>query len=284
MSIAPLSVEHVSDTAILTALGRAIESDRPDALFKDPFARSLAGLRGRHLEDSIPHIDSMAKAIAVRTYVVDELILKAASQGQIDTVLNLGAGLDTRPYRLTLPSSLRWFDCDLPGILDYKYNILSNINPNCTIEFIPIDITDTRARRIIFRQINQSAHSVMVLSEGLLIYLKPIQVTAIAIDLREQKRFLWWLTDLSSPNGLRLLEKFLGVNRLSSQVKLEFAPEEGIEFFHNFGWRKIELRSLFEEALRLNRINLSEELLSQLPFKDEQSLRNFSRLVWLIHT
>jgi methyltransferase (TIGR00027 family) len=284
MNITPLSIEHVSDTAILTALGRAIESNRPDALFKDPFARSLAGVRGEKLATSIPNIDSLAKAIALRTYVIDEFILKAVSQGEIDTVLNLGAGLDARPYRLPLPSWLRWIDCDLPGILNYKYNILSNIHPNCTLEYMPLDITDTRARRTIFQQINQSARSVMVVSEGLLIYLKPIQVAAIAIDLREQKRFLWWLTDLSSPNVLPLTEKFLGVNRLSGQVKLEFAPEEGIEFFHNFGWRKIALRFLLEEALRLKRINLSEELLSQLPFKEEQDLRNACRLVWLIRT
>jgi methyltransferase (TIGR00027 family) len=277
-------IEHVSDTAVLTALGRAIESDRPDALFKDCFARALAGVRGEHLAASIPNIDSLAEAIAVRTYVIDEFIMKAVSQGEIDTVLNLGAGLDTRPYRLPLPSRLRWIDCDLPGILKYKHDTLSNIHPNCVLEFMPLDITNAQARRTIFQKINQSAHGVMVVSEGLLIYLKPIQVTAIAIDLREQERFLWWLTDLSSPIGLRLLERFLGVNRLSSQVNLEFAPEEGIEFFHNFGWRKIELQFLFEEALRLNRISLSEELLSQLPCRDEQFLRNISRLVWLIRT
>ncbi|MBU7586460.1 MAG: class I SAM-dependent methyltransferase [Nostoc sp. TH1S01] len=284
MSITRLSVEHVSDTAILTALARAIESDRPDALFKDPFARSLAGVRGEQLVSSIPNIDSLSKAIAVRTHVIDEFILKAVSQGEIDTVLNLGSGLDTRPYRLPLPSWLRWIDCDLPGILSYKYDTLSNNHPNCTLEFISLDITDDRARRTIFQQINQSAGSVMVVSEGLLIYLKPIQVTAIAIDLREQRRFLWWLTDLSSPKGLQLTEEFLGVNRLNSQVKLEFAPEEGIEFFHNFGWRKMALRFLLDEALRLKRINLSEELLSQLPFKGQQNLRNVSRLVWLIRT
>lgn len=284
MKNTPLSVEHVSDTAILTALGRAIESERSDALFKDPFARSLAGVRGEKLAASMPNIDSLAQGVAVRTYLVDEFILKAVSQGEIDTVLNLGAGLDARPYRLPLPSSLRWIDCDLPGILSYKYDTLSNFHPNCAVEFMPLDITDARARRTIFQQINQSAHSVMVVSEGLLIYLKPIQVTALAIDLREQKQFLWWLTDLSSPVGLRLLERVLGANCLNSQVKLEFAPQEGIEFFHNFGWRKIALRYFTEEALRLNRFNSSEELQSQLPFRDEQNLRNFSRLVWLIRT
>lgn len=284
MSITPLCVEQVSDTAILTALGRAIESDRPDALFKDPFARSLAGVRGEHLAASIPYLDFIAKAIAVRTYVIDEFILKAVSQGKIDTILNLGAGLDTRPYRLSLPSWLRWIDCDLPDILNYKRNTLSNIHPNCALEFIPLDITDTRSRRTLFQQINQSARSVMVVSEGLLIYLKPIQVTAIAIDLREQRQFLWWLTDLSSPKGLQSLERILDVNHLNSQVKLGFAPEEGIEFFHNFGWRKIEVRSLFEEALRLKRVNLSEEWLSKLPFRDEQFFRNVSRLLWLITT
>jgi methyltransferase (TIGR00027 family) len=284
MSTTPLSIEHVSDTAILTAFGRAIESGRPNALFSDPFARTLVGIRGEQLAASNPNINGIAQAVAVRTYVVDELILKAVSKGEIDTILNLGAGLDTRPYRLPLPSWLRWIDCDLPGVLSYKSDNLSNIHPNCTLEYVPLNITDDRARRTIFQQINQSARSVLVVSEGLLIYLKPIQVTAIAIDLREQQRFLWWLTDLSSPYGLQLLARFLGADSQSSQVKVEFAPEEGIEFFHNFGWRKIELRFLVDEALCLKRINLSEELIAQLPFKDAQSLHNISRVLWLTRT
>jgi len=41
------TIGHVSDTALCVAVYRAEESERPDALFKDPLARRLAGERGR---------------------------------------------------------------------------------------------------------------------------------------------------------------------------------------------------------------------------------------------
>jgi O-methyltransferase involved in polyketide biosynthesis len=59
-------------------------------------------------------------SLVVRICVIDELILRSIEQEGIDTVLNLGAGLDTRPYRLSLPSSLHWIEVDFPAILNYK--------------------------------------------------------------------------------------------------------------------------------------------------------------------
>ena len=44
----------------------------------------------------------------------------AASKAAPASSSNLAAGLDTRPYRMDLPPSLRWIEVDLPDILDYK--------------------------------------------------------------------------------------------------------------------------------------------------------------------
>lgn len=54
-----------------------------------------------------------------RTYLFDRIIREQVAQGA-DMVVNLAAGLDTRPYRMQLPSSLNWVEVDLPKILDYK--------------------------------------------------------------------------------------------------------------------------------------------------------------------
>src|ERR1700683_3089968 len=47
-------IRNVSDTARLVAVDRAVESERPDALFRDPFARRLAGERGARIAKSNP--------------------------------------------------------------------------------------------------------------------------------------------------------------------------------------------------------------------------------------
>jgi hypothetical protein len=54
----------------------------------------------------------------IRTAVFDEFILRTVARDRAACVLNLAAGLDTRPYRLDLPAELRWVEVDLPAILD----------------------------------------------------------------------------------------------------------------------------------------------------------------------
>jgi O-methyltransferase involved in polyketide biosynthesis len=94
-----------SDTARRAACHRATESERPDAIFRDPYARPLAGERGELIGT---RLHENAWAIAVRTYLFDTAILELLSRHSIDMVVNLAAGLDSRPYRLDLPAALRW--------------------------------------------------------------------------------------------------------------------------------------------------------------------------------
>ena len=114
------TIQHVSDTARWVALYRAMESERPDALFHDPYARRLAGERGERILASVPKARVWAWPIVVRTAVMDELILWAIERDGVDTVLNLAAGLDTRPFRLPLLPSLRWIEVDFPDVIAYK--------------------------------------------------------------------------------------------------------------------------------------------------------------------
>src|SRR4051812_32770729 len=105
-------IQHVSDTAIWVAHYRALESERPDALFRDHLAQVLAGTRGREISESFGRTSRYSRwSVIIRTVVIDQLLQKLAGEG-VDTVLNLGAGLDTRPYRLALPPALRWIEVD----------------------------------------------------------------------------------------------------------------------------------------------------------------------------
>src|SRR2546421_10012034 len=97
------TIEHVSDTARWVALYRAMESERPDALFRDPYARRLAGERGERILTSMRKGRAWAWPMIVRTAVMDELILRAIQRDGGGTVLNLAAGLGTRPYRRPPP-------------------------------------------------------------------------------------------------------------------------------------------------------------------------------------
>src|SRR5215831_5539603 len=107
------AIEDVSDTAFWIAHIRAAESRLPGALFDDRLAARLAGERGREIAAGMPMSRMIAWTVVIRTCIIDDYIKSALAHG-IDTVLNLGAGLDTRPYRMALPRTLRWVEADYP--------------------------------------------------------------------------------------------------------------------------------------------------------------------------
>jgi methyltransferase (TIGR00027 family) len=246
-------IKAIADTARWMAFYRALESERPDALFHDRYARLLAGERGQEIARRLPWGLTNAWALVVRTCVFDELIMNMIEQQAVDTILNLGAGFDTRPYRLPLPAWLRWMEVDLPEILTEKEEQLVNEQPSCCLTRIPLDLADGTARRALFARLEHEARQVLVVTEGLLIYLTAEQVGTLASDLHAPSQFRWWLTDLVSPAVVRWYQLYW-MNELALGLAFwRFAPEEGERFFLPYGWHVAEFRATMEEAARLNR-------------------------------
>src|SRR6266550_8482530 len=106
-------VENISDTARWVAVFRAEESERADAVFHDPYARRLAGEKGEQIANAMEFSRKNSWSFVARTFLFDEFIKQHIEQG-FDTIINLAAGLDTRPYRMNLPASLKWVEVDLP--------------------------------------------------------------------------------------------------------------------------------------------------------------------------
>src|SRR5437879_8802297 len=167
------AIEHVSDTARWVALYRAMESERPDALFRDPYARKLAGERGERILASMRKGRAWAWPMVVRTAVMDELILRAIARDGVGTVLNLAAGLDTRPYRLPLSPALRWVEVDFPDVIAYKQAQLAGERPACALEQVGMDLTDVANRRSQFARTGTTARQVLLVGDGLVVYLTP---------------------------------------------------------------------------------------------------------------
>src|SRR5437773_12526210 len=89
------TIQHVSDTARWVAIYRAIESERPDALFHDPFARRLAGERGERIAETMEFANRNAWSFVARTVVFDRYIKDSIANGA-DMVVNLSRGLGPR--------------------------------------------------------------------------------------------------------------------------------------------------------------------------------------------
>jgi methyltransferase (TIGR00027 family) len=198
-------ITHVSDTAHWTALHRATESARPDALFSDPLAEHLAGERGRAIVAGAPRMTRNGWWLVARTKIIDDVIAEAIDDG-CERVLNLAAGLDTRPYRLDLPSDFTWVEADLPELLAEKARLLAEQAPRCRLTRSAVDLADPRARDAFFNDALAGATKALVLTEGLLMYLEDRDVIALSEAIKRPE-VVWWMLDFAGPGLKRMMNK-----------------------------------------------------------------------------
>ncbi|HEV2287986.1 MAG TPA: SAM-dependent methyltransferase [Candidatus Acidoferrales bacterium] len=246
-------IRDISDTARWVAYYRALETDRPDALFRDPYARKLAGERGEQIVRSLRGGLRMSWSMIVRTALIDEMLQRTLSSEGVDLVLNLAAGLDTRPYRLPLPAALQWVEVDLPEMIGYKSEMLAQETPRCRLERVSLDLSDEAKRRELFARLDGNCRCAFVITEGLLSYLDDEQVAGLTRDLHACGHFQFWLTDLASPKVRQVMNRYWGKQLRAANAPMKFAPEAGEEFFRPHGWEPAEFRGFFQASRELNR-------------------------------
>jgi methyltransferase (TIGR00027 family) len=243
-------ISHVSDTARWTALHRATESARPDALFDDSLAERLAGEHGRAIGAKVPRSTRNGWWLVARTKIIDDAIT-AAIDGGCDRVLNLAAGLDTRPYRLDLPSDFTWVEADLPKLLTEKTQLLADQTPRCRLTRNPVDLADPQARDAFLVEALHGASHALVLTEGLLMYLAERDVAALSAALK-RPQVAWWMLDFAGPGLQKMMNKKMA--GMLQNAPFRFAPKKGLAYFEDRGWRTARVEPLFEAAYRFRRL------------------------------
>lgn len=244
-------IHDVTDTAIWIAAYRAEETARTDSLFKDPYASLLIGQDGLKIATRTQGSRYTAWSVVIRTLIIDQFILDLIAAG-IDTVLNLGAGLDTRPYRLQLPKSLRWVEVDFPKLIDLKNEKLKNEKPNCSLERIGIDLSINEERNKFLDKISSEHNRVLVLSEGVVPYLTNGDAKSLADSLHQHKNFEYWITEYYSPEILNFLRT---PKRLKQMVNspFQFYPDNWFDFFKKAGWSEKETKYFGMETEKYGR-------------------------------
>lgn len=252
MGSSPVEVRNVSDTALWAAHFRAEESRRPDALFRDPYAEKLGAQRGGEMARTLPQGLSHAWAWVARTYLFDQMLQKEIADG-VDLVVNCAAGLDARPYRMQLPSTLQWIEADLPGMLAYKEELLASDKPTCQLERIAVNLADVIERRRFFASIGGRGKRGVVLTEGLLIYLSAEEIAQFAEDLSGVASLQRWILDMHSPRLLAMMQRKTGKALEKVGASFKFGPAEGPDFFRTHGWTPIQVEGLLHTAARFGR-------------------------------
>ncbi|WP_418004024.1 class I SAM-dependent methyltransferase [Mycobacterium sp. PDNC021] len=178
----------VGATAVMVAAARAGESERDDALIRDPFAKILVAGAGTGVWETILDADfnnrmagadpevaavleHMGNYQAVRTHFFDAYFADATAAG-IRQVVILASGLDSRAYRLDWPAGTTVFEIDQPKVLEYKDQTLKahGATPVAVLRQLPIDLRNDWPKALRDTGFNDSVPTAW-LAEGLLMYL-----------------------------------------------------------------------------------------------------------------
>ncbi|MFD5033071.1 class I SAM-dependent methyltransferase [Streptomyces sp. NPDC058405] len=180
-------------TALMVAAARAIETHRHDSLAQDVYAEHfvLAAPASAgwpvHMGqvpdgDANPLWGRFARYFGLRTRVLDDFLLQSVHVGGARQVVLLGAGLDSRAFRLDWPPGCVIFEIDQEGVLAFKHKVLGGLSatPKAARVPIPMDLRADWVGALTDAGFDPAAPSVW-LAEGLLFYL-PITAETYLID------------------------------------------------------------------------------------------------------
>jgi methyltransferase (TIGR00027 family) len=178
----PAVGQGVGLTAVLVAAARAMETHRHDTLAQDHYAEHLVRAAAAaanwpvRIED-VPDGDAnplwgrLGRYFGLRTRVFDDYLRHSTCAGARQVVL-LGAGLDTRAFRLTWPARTTVYELDQHDVLAFKHSVLDDLRATPTVPLRPIavDLREDWATPLVDAGFDATAPTTW-LAEGLLLYL-----------------------------------------------------------------------------------------------------------------
>lgn len=228
-------IKNVSDTSIWVAHYRALESERGDALFQDPYAKILVGDRAQQYDSIKSDATKWTQwTVVIRTYIIDQIMRDLIAHG-FTTILNLGAGLDSRPYRMKFATKVQWVEVDFSHVIDYKKNALKDFKPGCQLTQVGLDLSNRGERQALFANMAKQHEKVVVLTEGVLPYLTENQVSELSEDLARHSCFKTWICEYLSPKSYSYLKNPKRMKALRN-TPFQFFPNDWLGFFTMRGW------------------------------------------------
>jgi methyltransferase (TIGR00027 family) len=274
----------VGSTAVMVAAARAFETEQPDALISDPYARLLVKNAGAAvLWESMldPEVVAKIEAIdaesaarmqhmrgyqAVRTHFFDSYFADAVAAG-IRQVVILASGLDSRAYRLDWPAGTTVYEIDQPQVLDYKSATLadSGATPSADRREVAIDLREDWPAALRAAGFDP-AQPTAWLAEGLLMYLPAEAQDKLFTQIGELSAAGSRVSAETAPmhaeeRRQQMRERF---KKVADQLGLEETVDVGelmyrdehradvAEWLNDNGWRATAQNSI-DEMHRLNR-------------------------------
>lgn len=186
--------QPVARTALYCCVIRADDAASPRPVCGDTFAsRFLDDTIRRDLAPLLRQKYPAASNVA-RHRLIDDLVREALATNPHRRIILLGAGLDTRAFRL---AGGNWFELDDPGLLAFKEARLPAADAPNPLTRIPVSFaTDTPGRYLPALAGDDEA---LVILEGVSMYLSDAAIADLAAALKSALPRATLICDLMSP-------------------------------------------------------------------------------------
>jgi len=175
-------------TAVGAAATRMMESYYPKEirLFEDYLAKELLNqpvkfimglmrfksIREWGMKKREKQVPGTLGGLICRTRYIDD-VLKSAIEKGMENIVILGAGLDSRPYRIPGINKTKVFEVDLPSIQNYKMKRIKKILGSLPshVTYVPIDFNDQNIDEALGPKILDISRPTLFIWEGVTQYI-----------------------------------------------------------------------------------------------------------------
>lgn len=164
-------------TALLTLYGKALDARSSDPILGDTMADQAVRAMDFDFK-SLKLPSGAATSLPVRAKHLDDWNREFLAAHPKSTVLHLGCGLDTRVYRVDPPAGARWYDVDLPAVIELRQELYP---PRADYELVGASVIDpTWLHRI------AGDRPVLVVAEGLVMHVPTAELVALFRRITEK--------------------------------------------------------------------------------------------------
>ncbi|MFI1867307.1 class I SAM-dependent methyltransferase [Streptomyces jumonjinensis] len=166
-------MQSINSTAGWTAAARELETVRADRILEDPFTLCTDTERQQWQDVVVSVLGYSPPVVAIRARMGDEAVRMAVEDG-IRQVVSLAAGLESRAFRLELPTDLLYMEVDLPALLEARQHRLAqaglSLQPGCRRVEVAADLSGQWRQQLEDAGFDPTARTLWIV-EGLLPYL-----------------------------------------------------------------------------------------------------------------
>ena len=170
MSITLPVFTPMQESLFLTQCGRALDSRSPHPILADPMAAEIVRKLGYDCSkfrlSASPIIN-----IAHRAKKLDEIALSFVTRHPRAVGLDLGAGLDTRVFRIAPPPTVDWYDIDFPEVITARQQLLPD---RAHAHVVGADLTGPGWLEAI-----PARRPAVIVADGLLAFLAPEDMVSL---------------------------------------------------------------------------------------------------------